>query len=184
MKRLRRWLYIGLLILSVYLAVATTAAWCGSFFAMFHEVIVLPIWIGEHQRFLIYTDRSSLSFCHVTLIDEGLTDQEYIGLWHNPSRWLHDNHFWGFRYVYGDQALWYGIDGPRDIQRWFGLGIPNAIAIPLFLIPPLRRLSNVLWRKRCKRFGLCINCGYDLRGTHDHCPECGKIPINIETIST
>jgi hypothetical protein len=183
MNRFRRWLLNGLLTLSIYMAVATTAAWCGSFFVQFHEIVVLPIWIGEQQRFAIFVDRSSLTLCSIRLIQEPLTNQEYMGLWHNPSRWLHDGRFLGFRFIYGDLALWYDLNGPHDPQRWLGIGIPNVVAIPIFLVLPLVRFSKFLWRHRCESSGLCIKCGYDLRTTPDRCPECGTTPPKKEMIS-
>jgi hypothetical protein len=30
-----------------------------------------------------------------------------------------------------------------------------------------------LRQRRRSRFGLCLNCGYDLRGSGDRCSECG-----------
>ena len=43
-----------------------------------------------------------------------------------------------------------------------GLGITL-----LLLIPHYRRY-------RCKKRGICVCCGYDLRGSSTHCPECGS----------
>ena len=37
----------------------------------------------------------------------------------------------------------------------------------LLLIPRYRRY-------RCKKRGVCVHCGYDLRGSSTHCPECGS----------
>jgi hypothetical protein len=37
-------------------------------------------------------------------------------------------------------------------------------------------VSTVIRRRSCarvKRLGLCVICGYDLRGQTERCPECG-----------
>ncbi len=61
------------------------------------------------------------------------------------------------------------------------LGAPKwSIAVPLWL-PVLAFATPIAWqvispvhrRRKRKKLGLCVKCGYDLRGSKERCPECG-----------
>ena len=50
------------------------------------------------------------------------------------------------------------------------LWIPTLLFASLFVVlylPPLHR------RRKRKKLGLCLKCGYDVRASRDRCPECG-----------
>jgi len=51
---------------------------------------------------------------------------------------------------------------------WMTLGFLLAPTAWMVWVLALRTL-----RQRRREDGLCIECGYDLRRTHDRCPECG-----------
>ena len=61
-----------------------------------------------------------------------------------------------------------GLSNQRLIAVWHWLAC--LILIVPVACAQLLRLSR-RWKPR--RAGTCRNCGYDLRATPDHCPECG-----------
>lgn len=77
---------------------------------------------------------------------------------------------WGFalRWGNGDFAL----RVPCSYVT-LALGLPTAFGL-------LR--GTVLWRRhrRRRRLGLCLGCGYDLRGGRGRCPECGVEPASAQ----
>jgi hypothetical protein len=56
------------------------------------------------------------------------------------------------------------------------VGGPTWIPGVLLLIPPAIALRRRARTHRRRRLGLCLTCGYDLRGSAgDRCPECGAV---------
>jgi predicted amidophosphoribosyltransferase len=51
------------------------------------------------------------------------------------------------------------------VPLWIPTFIFTICSIPAFV---------ALRRRRRARHGYCSNCGYDLRGSMDACPECGS----------
>jgi hypothetical protein len=75
----------------------------------------------------------------------------------------------GYRYDFFPERLAGNIGGE-------GVGIPLWLPLVLFGIAPTIWLAAKLRSRRREQRrakGLCANCGYDLRATPDHCPECG-----------
>jgi hypothetical protein len=70
----------------------------------------------------------------------------------------------------------YAVAGGHSIEltlpHWF-----IAVVTGLPAVMYLRRAIRSRRRERRRQAGLCIVCGYDLRGTPDRCPECGEAPL-------
>ena len=64
----------------------------------------------------------------------------------------------------------------RPVFKYQCVAVPLWLPTLMTLIPPLTVCRRWLVRLGRRRRGLCPDCGYDLRATPDHCPECGAVP--------
>jgi len=56
----------------------------------------------------------------------------------------------------------------------FGFILPLWLPTVVFVSVPLYALLPFHRRRKRKKLGLCLKCGYDLRASKDRCPECGE----------
>ncbi len=76
-----------------------------------------------------------------------------------------------------DDVLIRGLSRSAWQLPWFG---KDLIIVPLWLASvafavPVGATWVICFRRRRRRekLGLCVKCGYDLRGSKERCPECG-----------
>ena len=77
------------------------------------------------------------------------------------------------------RTLWWP---PEGFPFWssdptFGWCILLPLWMPMLLFASAIMSCSLAGRLRCrkrKKLGLCLKCGYDLRGSKERCPECGN----------
>jgi hypothetical protein len=65
---------------------------------------------------------------------------------------------------------------PRITAVMRGVCVPYWVPAMLLAAVPaawVRSFRRRRWARRCRERGLCLRCGYDLRASQGHCPECG-----------
>ena len=99
-------------------------------------------------------DESVRCFCH------GFQDQDFWTNWSGRMNVVTPG-IAGYRSYH----FYAPPTGNLCIPLWF----PTLLfgVWPVWLLLPFRR------RRKRKKLGLCVKCGYDLRGSTDRCPECG-----------
>jgi hypothetical protein len=67
---------------------------------------------------------------------------------------------------------------PSENYERYVVAVPHWFLALLFVVSSRMLLRRPWINYRCRRRGLCVQCGYDLRATPDRCPECGLVPGN------
>jgi hypothetical protein len=129
-------------------------------------VLLLVLWVGS-AWWLAGFELSPMGGLQVSAGKVGIGWRESLSItpvssiWWTPGR--HSRPF-----------EWWLAGERRTFQR--GVAV-TAVEIPIWMLVVLFGIPTLwLWRRdRRGQPGLCIKCGYDLRGAdHRVCPECGN----------
>ena len=118
---------------------------------------------GETHKKLSKTEGMDHFAVHGTL---------WLIMWTGGDRSGTDNAF-GYgtrRHAY---IPWFESQTVGRMQSSF-LILPLYLPVFIFAILPLLAVRLIHRRRKRMKLGLCLNCGYDLRGSKDRCSECGS----------
>jgi hypothetical protein len=186
-RRLRRWIFDGLALLSLILCVLTAALWVRSHWVLDAVGSVKFTSLDGREPFTDFSNqtvdwlpraiKSGIVFrsaCGELSIVRDLMRVSFIPTLPG-SYWVHGP-------VHGYQAstrFGFAWEPHKDA----GGNTFNKFVFPLWWLVAATSLLPMSWlvgrlqRQGGRRdIGSCAQCGYDLRATPDRCPECGAVP--------
>lgn len=121
-------------------------------------------WIADARTFQAITLRDTAG--NVVSESRDTMYRDKRGVW-----WLDHNS--------GNHFLWDPPTPTPTVElRMDFVFIPIWLLVALAMLPTLAsRIRTAIARRLWARRGMCLNCGYDLRGTPERCPECGRVPM-------
>jgi hypothetical protein len=181
MRRLPRILFNAAAVLSLVLCVATMVLWPRSYSSYDRF-----IWMSPSRAELIGVERGTVVWVLLrrdpAAGDDGAEFPDPPGFTYHAdqagdpllsSYMPTDDRGWrAARLAYHDDVAVLGVFRARVWIVPFWMPVAGMAILPLVWAIGLRKLR----RQRRKAAGLCEDCGYDLRGSPERCPECGTIP--------
>ncbi|MCH8965805.1 MAG: hypothetical protein IIB58_12635 [Planctomycetes bacterium] len=114
---------------------------------------------------------------NITIVNAGISNSAGVWMLWKDSGAVGEHQSWrvnGLRYdrMQSRKTTWWVFflrSGPKISGGVVALWIPTAVLLCLnaWLLHPYHR------RRRRRKLGLCLKCGYDLRASKERCPECG-----------
>lgn len=172
MRRIGRWTFNGLAVLSLLLFALSTLLFVRSQFRTDEIQYTMRVWHDPSPSYEIW---------------DGHTDR--WGLILRMQRWP-TGFLWatGWRYNVDPKPSNFGCYAPalKPREEIITVGVADSLrfAIPYWLqllaFATAPTIFVFRWNKKRRRpKGLCPKCGYDLRATPDRCPECGTVVANL-----
>ena len=184
---MRRYITTTLIVLCTLLFMGVTVIWIRSYW-------ITDAWayqrlhVGHQQQVLIgyrsWSCRGTLGVSRVAYGHRG--DASEVEAWQHAYRYIHwqGTDYWHPGWV-APHSLFQSLtcfrihsvvdntipeESARIVLVTLPLWVITALCAAPIGVSSLRTLRN---RRRLVK-GLCLACGYDLRATPDHCPECGE----------
>lgn len=162
MRRLGRYIYNGLTVLSLLICLVTVVLWVRAY----HHTDRLAYHSSSIYVMLVASPSGMLCGC--------MTDMaaaHHAALASSPDA-LSEHWYYDRRY---DSFVHNGfVFSKADTGFAISIGLPYWLIFLITAAVPAARLTARLRRKRPPP-GLCPKCRYDLRATPDRCPECGTV---------
>ena len=161
MSRIGRYALGALTLLSLFLFLATAAAWA---YASGQAGSVDYVWSSPSRQ------------CHVDL---RLRGDIFLHVSRRSARVVGSHVVLRHVEVPG---LWYDHEllnnAPAGSVDWGVVNLKYWLACSVFALLPASRggIAGVRRVRRRPPPGACASCGYDLRATPQRCPECGAVP--------
>ena len=200
MKRLVRYIFNGLTVLSLLLCVATAVLWVRSYWR-WDEVAVgrqfpIPKSVSNpskaDERSVTWASGSRFGRCYLLRMQN---DFRYLSVIGYPRYWasiqrfgdeagadepyLSDNEF-EFRPKTSAGHAGFSLESNRQFaDHYFSIMVPHWFLAMIFGVGPVAWLAGAYTNHTRLVRNLCPFCGYDLRATPDRCPECGNVPTKV-----
>lgn len=188
MKRVCRWLFDGIAVLSLLLCTATSYLWYRGFHTNDGCYWVAP---GQSYQLSVDSGKGKIAFSLI-YVAAGTEHLNSTPGFHYEASKPMNLYALGWPVDFNWQRLGFLVRSFRSLLtspagnpwviRWSFVALPCWFVLTVLAFPPAAWLTQ--HRRVVQSQGFCRTCGYDLRATPDKCPECGTVPPKKEIIST